>query len=228
MESTNMLIVVAVLAVLASAFGVVMSLTVLPGSTGYAASDASDIGNVTFEIESLIIVQFTNNIINWSTGYVNTSGISPCVGGGSFEAVLSTDIAAPGSFGSTIFCGVNWVPQTQGLTLESLSNQDINVTLTSDSNATTLIDGVGNNFNSNFRWVVSENETGSCNSAPNPAAYTEILIGQDVVVCDSMNFDQGSKAIDIDFEVNISEKAAQLGYQKAVITATAIRSDNQV
>jgi len=229
MESTNLLMVVAVLAVLASGIGVVMSLVALP-SAGYASSD---LGNVTFEIESLISVQFTNNLINWSTGYVNTTGPSPCVNG--VEAQLATDVTGEGAPAGTgvngpigVFCGIGWQPQLQGLTLASLSNQDINVTLTSDSNAITLIDGVGNNFGSNFRWKVSDNKTSTCNSAFNPLSYSEIVQGQNVIACDSMNFENTHNAFDIDFYVNISDQAAQIGYQKAVITATAERSDTQV
>lgn len=226
-SGTNVLMIVAVVAVAVSLIGVFSQFSTQ--HTGYA-----EFGNVTFQIESVIAINFTNSLINWSTGYVNTTGPAPCTGGGSFEAVLSTDTSKTGSFGSPVFCGVNWQQQNQGLTLQSDSNSDINVTLTSDIDANALIDG-GLSLGSNFRWVVSNNETGTCNTAGagheiglNPTTYTEIIQDAEVVVCDSMNYDQGANALDIDFELNISEASTVVGEREATITATAEKSFVQI
>jgi hypothetical protein len=220
---TTLLMVVAVVAVAVAGFNVYQ--VAQKSTTGFASSDR---GNVTFEIESQIHIIFTNNLINWSTGYVNTTGPSPCTTG--VEAQLSTDPAGQASSPSGTFCSVSWIPVLQGLTLQSDSNQDIRVNLTSDQNATTLIDGVGNNFGSNLQWKVSNNKSDTCNingTGLAPTTYTEIALNGNVTICDSMNWGPSNDALDIDFLVNISSSASVLGERKAIITATAERSDFQ-
>lgn len=221
MGSSNVLMVIAVVAVAVATFGFVFNILGVGQSTGFASNDG---GNVTFEIESSVHINFTNNIINWSTGYVNTSGPAPCLP--NVEAQLATYTVGEASDPSGIFCGVNWQPQLQGLTLQSDSNQDIRVNLSSNQNATTLIDGAGNNFGSNFRWRVSNNESGACNDGayqPQPATYSEIVINTNVTICDSLNWGPTNDSLDIDFLLNISDQASLLGYQTAVITALAER-----
>ncbi len=218
---TKFLTVVAVLAVLASGIGFFSTLSSLR-SAGYASSDE---GNVTFEIESKIDISFITNLINWSTGYVNTSGPAPCVA--PVDAQLATDptgLPEDGSSPPGIFCGVNWIPQLQGLTLQSDSNQDINISLSSTEDASTLLDGLGN-----FMWKFSDNETGTCQGNFDPAliVYTEIIAGSGVILCNQTDWNTGSDALDIDFLVNISDQASVQGEKTAVITATAIRSEVQ-
>ena len=222
MSSTNVLMVVAVIAVAVAVFGTIMNFVNV--QTGFASSD---LGNVSFQIESKIEIFFTNNIINWSTGYVDIDGTpAVCVAG--VEAQLATDpigAAAASSPTGLSTCVVNWQSQLQGLTLRSDSNQDIRVNLTSDQNALNLIDG-GASFGSNFMWKVSNNETSTCNSdgtGLQPTTYTEIVQGANVTICESMNWDFPNDALDIDFLVNISSSASVLGERKAIITALAER-----
>lgn len=216
---TTLLMVVAVIAVAVAAFNVYR--VAQTSATGFASSDR---GNVTFEIESQIHIIFTNNLINWSTGFVDTDGTpSLCIPG--VEAQLSTDPTGEASSPTGIFCGVNWIPVLQGLTLQSASNQDILVNLTSNQNALNLIDG-GTSFGSSFQWKVSNNKTNTCNidgTGLAPTTYTEIVQNGNVTICNSMNWGPGNNALDIDFLVNISSSASVTGERRAIITATAER-----
>jgi hypothetical protein len=223
---TTLLMIVAVVAVGISAFNVFNTLQLK--SAGYASSDR---GNVTFEILSNINVIFNNSIINWSIGYVNTT--SPCPS--PVEAQLTTNATGPGMRAlpaTGIYCGVGWIPQLTGLTLQSDSNVDIKVNISSNQNALNLIDG-GNNYApyaSNFQWKVFNNETNSCNTtigAIGPLTYTEIVAGQNVTLCDVLNWGNNNDIITIDFLLNISSSTSVLGERKAIITASAERSTLQ-
>lgn len=203
---TNILMVVAVIAVVISAFGLFASLDVFKGA-GYATSD---VGNVTFEIASNVDIAFTTNIINWTSGYINN--VAPC-----------GDWAILNSNGTNI-CAVNWRTVTQGLTLESRSSVDINVTLTSNRGINDLI---GLTSVPGFMWKVDENESRTCNNVAGgwygPTTYTEIVAGTPVKICESMNYGTSNNALDIDFQVNITKNAIVTDYRTAVITASAQR-----
>ena len=229
MDFTKFLTVVAILAVVLSAVNVVRVADLR--SAGYASS--REYGNVTFEIESRILITFTNNLVNWSTGYVDTDG-TPTECGPGVEAQLATN-TTNGSSGNLLAsnpsgskCGISWIPRLQGLTLRSDSNQDIVVTLNSDQNALNLIDGgvtIPTN-KSEFQWMVQNNATGTtCEGRMYPLNYTDIVAGTNVTICNDMDWADGvSDTLDIDFLVNISSYATVLGERRAVITATAERN----
>lgn len=210
---TTTLMVVAVLAMVVS--GVSVFLNLQKASTGFASNIGQ--GNVTLEIAQLIDINFSRNLINWSSGYVNVT--PPCVSG--FAYLNTNDSVNP------TICGALWNPQTNGLILEGLSTLPIAINLSSNVNSTTLIDGVGNNYGSTFRWKVQEfNSAGvseplTCDATLAPIAYTDIVQGQSVRVCNQTNFQSDRDELRIDFWLNISQSApAQTGYRTAVITAT--------
>jgi len=206
---TNVLMVVAVIAVVVSVFGVISTLN-LRGS-GFASSSP---GNVTLEIQQVIELNFTRNLINWSSGFVNTScGTS---------ALLDTNNTV-----NPIICGQGWVPQTTGLILTTLgSSLPIAINLSSNQNASTLIDA-GGSLSSAFRWKVQEyNITGgaeplTCDATLTPLAYTDIVANQNVKICNQTQYAVDRNELRIDFQVKISQFApAQTGYRTAIITAT--------
>lgn len=219
MEFTKALMGIAVIAVIASAVNLFTFLTV--GTTGYASIDS---GNVTLEIQSKIDINFTNRIINWSSGYVNNSGPAPCTVG--VFATLDTNNSV-----NPIICGATpgWQPQTQGLVIQSDSNKDVTLNLTSTQNASSLID---NNLvlvpASTFKWRASDftvggDVAGACTGVASPASYADIVANQQVTICNNFNWENTFDELEIDFQLNISPQAPpQAGYRTAVIQATAI------
>ena len=209
MNTTNLLMVLAVVAVVASAVAVVYHLPT--SQTGMASTTP---GNVTLEIAQVLDINFTRQIINWSSGYVNTS----C----GTNAILDTNNTA-----SPIICGSSWAPQTNGLILESLSSLPIAINLSSTANASTLIDG-GNNLGSTFRWKVQEfnfagvGEPLTCDATLAPTVYTDIQSTGQIRICNNTRYESDRDELRIDFQVNISQLApALVGYRTAQITATA-------
>jgi hypothetical protein len=205
---TGLLMVVAVVAVVASAIGLFASFDKFSGS-GYASSDT---GNVTFEIASNIDINFTRDIINWSSGYVNTTGPAPCDGTNQY-AILNSN--------GTNYCAAGWATISQGLIIESLSSVDVNLTLTSNANITSLTSAPGQ-----FQWRVTDNESTSCTGGPAPSTYTEIVAGVPTLVCNDLNWEPSTDSLEIDFLVNISKDAVVQQYRTATITAQAERGSS--
>lgn len=233
MKLTGVLMVVAVIAVVVSGINLINNVAL--SQTGRASTTP---GNVTLEIQSIIDINFTNNIINWSSGYVDSDG-TPTECTSISEAQLATN-TVNGSAGNSlasnpsgIKCGVGWIPRLQGLTLQSDSNQDILVNITSNQNAFNLIDnGVALTPPSEFQWMVQENETGSCEAGATtgrlyPTNYTNVVQGVAITICNDFDWGPTTDALDIDFLVNISPQATVVGYRTAVMTATAERSATQ-
>ncbi len=208
---TKVLMVVAVLAVITSVIGVFSTLNLK--SSGFASSGQ---GNVTLEIQQVISLNFTNNLINWSSGFVNTS----C--GTGLYAILDTNNSA-----SPIICGTGWQTQNRGLILTTFgSTLPIAVNLTSNKNASLLLDN-GANFGSAFMWKLSEfnitdgSEPSTCDGTLTPTSYTPIQTNQVVRVCNQTQFNPDKDELRIDFQLNVSNNApAQTGYRTATITAT--------
>lgn len=197
---TGVLMVVAVVAVAVAAFNFFTILAFKP--TGHA----TDQGNATLEIESQIVINFTVDLIDWGIGYVNSSAS---------YAELNTE---------GLMTGTGWQTVTQGLVLESTSNENVTVNLSSDVNADEFIDGGFGTGLSTFEWKVSDNEANSCSTGAQPSGYADVTT-TDTVICSNLLFGaEGTpepNTLLIDLQLNITKSTATVGTKKAVLTATA-------
>lgn len=210
MNTTNLLMVLAVVAVIASA--VVLVNNVAISRTGMASSDT---GNVTLVIESKIDINFTNSLLNWSIGnvdpaqswaYLNSEGVN--------------------------INNLSWLNVTRGLVLQSDSSMNLTVNLTSNKNAFNFLDsGVVVSPPSQFLWKVNMNQTfdygadidgevGSCNASLTPLVWTAVPT-TNVSICSNFGFADAADELEIDVALNIS-KNAPVGPKNVTLTATAM------
>ena len=209
METLKFLMVVAVVAVAISAINFVYMAAFAP--TGYAQFDE---GNITLEISSVIELNFTRNLLDWGSGSVD----------GAFTyAYLDSE--------GTNTNDIGWNTVSQGLILESLSNENVTINLSVNNNSVWFLDdGVAKTPASKVTWKASGfNFAGgaetACASTLALGTYTEIptTIGSQITLCDNFGFYPTNNEVEIDIGLNISVNApAGTGQKEAVITASAM------
>lgn len=204
METIKLLMVVAVVAILVSVFGVVTSIGKLR-SVGYAGE--TDMGNATLVIEGVASINFSRALINWSAGSVDT-------GSGCTEAVLDTD--------NNVDCGLGWQAVGEGLILENVGNNNVSVELESSNDADGFIGGT----NPLYRWRVhaDEGSEGSCVSGAVPVAWQNVAVGSPIPIC--ANFgnptDLFDNRLEIDLNITVPMDAPTTPAIKlSMLTATA-------
>lgn len=208
MEFTKALMVIAVVAVVIAAVNVISIVSV--GQTGFASTE---IGNATLEIEGKASINFTNNLINWSTGSVDVEG-------GYENATLISN--------GTNIGHVGWLTVSTGLVLENDGNTDVTLNLSSDNSATA---GADNGFPGDdpdttdelFQWQLNQiAEAGSCTGTGlQDTTWTNVAYPDSKEVCDDFNWDNANDEIEIDLLVRIP-KGTPVGAKVNVITATAV------
>ncbi|MEK6918129.1 MAG: hypothetical protein AABW51_04235 [Nanoarchaeota archaeon] len=211
---TKGLMVVAIIAVALSAFVVVSNLInvqKIQRLAGFATD--TDIGNATLTIQGTANINFSRNLINWSSGYVNASG-APCPNPA--YAYLDTE-------GNTV-CGVGWQTVGQGLVLDNIGNFNVSVQLASSNNATQFIGGGGGtNVQPSYKWKITNNLTGACPAANlTTITYTDVNITvPGSVVCQNLGY-QGTYSNKLSINLNVTIPVdATPKTAVSVITATA-------
>ncbi|GIU70269.1 MAG: hypothetical protein KatS3mg002_1505 [Candidatus Woesearchaeota archaeon] len=209
MELTNKtLALLLVAAISVSLIGTFFSLNKLGKltATGYATAN----GTATVNVSSTTSIRFAIPSVDWGTGYVNTTG-------GYVNCTLMTD----GTSNSAGCAGFNQV--TQGLVLENDGNTMTGVSLYSNANASQFIGGTSDGGGPQFRYKVSQNESGSCTSGLGPTSFTDVnTTGPGTTICPAgnFNFTDSTDSIKIDLYVNIPY-TAQSGYKIATLIATS-------
>ena len=208
MNLTSVLMVIAVIAVVVSAGNLIVNLD--KTATGKVSE-----GNVTLEVFERVEINFTREIINWSTGNVDPSAE---------WAYLNTQ-------GLNIN-NVSWNNQTRGLVIESLSTLNITLSLTSSKNALNFLDnGQVVAPASQFLWATNnastddyspnqDGEIGTCRTLQ-LTTYTAVTTAP-TTICSNMGFATAANEIEIDIAVNISRNAPT-GPKNVTITATAVK-----
>jgi hypothetical protein len=205
MESDNVLLTVAILAVivslLATGFTYFSVVSLATKISGYAGSDAS--ANLT--VESSTSVNFTTDTVDWGSGRLD-----------------------PGATGANLFTvgagsvnGGNWTAKS-GLILENIGNTNVTLNLSGAKTASTFIGGT----NAVYKFNVSDNEASSCLNTSGKQDYVPGLTFEDVhttvnyTYCDPFVYHAAQDTIRIDFNVTIPEDSST-GALGDVITATA-------
>lgn len=210
MESTKVLTVVAVVAVVVALFGVVVTFATVDDVLKFAGKATTETGTGTVTVLGVANLNFSRNLVNWSTGSVNVSGSTPC--GGAYS-VLDTE--------GTVLCATSpgWQVQNAGLVLDNIGNSNITVNLTSSNNAAGFIGGTGPIYN----WKLSNNETGSCNASLNPTIYQAVSTAP-ITICTNFGNVNGypsSNQMEIDLNITIPATSPP-ATKTSVITATGI------
>ena len=91
----------------------------------------------------------------------------------------------------------------------------MSVTVYTSKNASVMLGGT----TPQFQYNASNNETGSCTSAPTPSAWTDVNItNPGSPLCTLFRFDDGTDSINIGVRVNFSYDAPS-GVRSATFTA---------
>jgi len=204
--ATNVLMIVAVIAVVASAAVFATNIFGL-SSTGYAQTE---FGSAEVIIESTASINFTVNALDWGTGGVNTSQ-------GVF-AVLQTD---------TPYLN-NWSENTGdpssvsgGLVIENNGNVDVDLYLRTSNTAANFIcpsDATCTSPGYNWKLQSTAGEPGGCSVGMTPLAWTAVST-TDTMVCNQLN--QGDPdEVELDIQLIVPQDADP-GLKQSTITATA-------
>jgi len=144
MADDNLVIGLALVAVIVSAVGLGFSYYNQAGITGFAQYNDTGIVNITIDANLAIrFVSPTYDIIDWGNGTVDT---------GSPFAILETP-------GGTVTNG-SWIPVAHGFIIENIGNIPANLSVVVENNASDLLGG--DNPVYQFNWT--ENESGSCHN----------------------------------------------------------------
>jgi hypothetical protein len=161
--------------------------------TGLATGNETDTGTATLQINSTARLIFSDDAVDWVTGYVNTSG-------GNVMCNLTTDNYNDG----TAYC-VGFATEANGLTLRNDGNSIFTtVWLNASASAATLISG----SNPSIKLMLTEELTATCLGSLQMSAMTEInathLAYPGEVICNTPGLNYSETADDIYIDINVS------------------------
>ncbi|MDO8508513.1 MAG: hypothetical protein Q7S27_02395 [Nanoarchaeota archaeon] len=207
-KNNNLILILTIIAIIAVFFAVITFFFFGGlGSriSGYATTTST--GEVNLTVETLAVINFTTNVINYGSGRVNS---------GSSHAALTT-------FATGNVTGGNWTLQTAGgLRLQNLGNVNVSLNLSSSKAAATFIGGT----TPVFKWNVTNLEASSClNSTGTGETGLNLYAFFDVNTtttnfCPRLNYLDTADTIRIDFNITVPADS-QTGALTTTITATA-------
>ncbi len=196
MSENNTVLVVAVLAVIASLAAAgfsYYSLSSGPRVAGFATS----VGTANLTVESSLEINFTIFKIEWGSGKVET---------GKSYATLDTE--------GVVFQG-NWSAVSQGLLLANIGNVNVSLDLNAGSSAATFLGGTG----PAYEWKVTDHDVGSCVNDTQLGVYLDTTTGP-TTFCTQFGYDTAANELDIDINITIPYDS-NTGLLQDSITATA-------
>ncbi len=191
--SNKFLAVLVVLAIAMSGFSTILLLNKLSGITvspeKITGRAQEDYGKINLTVESTISIRLLEStLIDFGSGYVNTSDLLCNWGGGSTHANLS--VTDDGGYVDDNNC---WVSQTieppepdQPFYIENDGNQDVQLDINCPS-AGTMFSGYAGHNRKNLTWFGSENETNSCSGV---LTTTGVCDGTDQTICSVFEYHQ--------------------------------------
>ena len=202
METDNLLLVVAVVAVVVSLIATGFTYFSIANLVSQISGFATSTGEANLSVESTAAINFSTSLISWGSGRVNP---------GSTAASLNT-------FEVNNVSGGNWsLQKSGGLRIENIGNVNVTLNITVGKNASQFIGGTNPAYELNITNV----EANSCivaNFSLNiffPGNTSNHLIN-----CNVFQFLSGSDLIRIDFNLTIPEDSLT-GALTDTITATA-------
>jgi hypothetical protein len=182
MAENNTVLVVAVLAVIASLAAAgfsYYSLSKGPGVSGFASSDT---GTASLSVQTLTEINFIDDTVNWG----NLDFLA-----GKIRAVLDTSTGGVGVQNAT-----PTTVETTGLVLENDGNADASITLAAGKSAANFIGGTGPVYN----WTVSSaGARDGCDSANRTLANSTATATGDTAACANLRFADSGDQMRVDF-----------------------------
>jgi hypothetical protein len=162
-------------------------------------------------VETLVIVNFTNNAINFSSGKVDSD----------------TSAASLYTVGNGDVTGGNWTAQG-GLILENIGNVNVSLNITGTKTAATFIGGA----NPVYEWNITENEANSCMNQSgngNGGLNLDIFHNVNTSIADSekcrvFRFESAFDSIRIDLNLTIPDDSLT-GTLTDTLTVSVVSND---
>jgi len=197
----NVLLVVAVIAVLIALVNFSLTLTKIRDINAIFTGLATDTGLVNLTISSEANVNFSTDTINFGSGRVDM---------GFQNATLY-------SWNTTSEQG-NWSwGSAKYLRLDNIGNVNLTLNLSSDVNAASYLSGT----NPVYQWNMTNVDTGACvNTTSTTAlrAFSDVTTTQ-TKFCEPLQFGVGVNTVQIDFFLRVPENSIK-GERTSTITAT--------
>jgi len=166
----------------------------------------TDTGKAKINISEKLAINFTDDIVDWGTGYV-TEGETACV--------LDTYNNAAGC--------TSFTTQANGLTLENIGNVNAIIELASNKDAQTFINGTSPAFQYLISDTTSGGEANSCDNMA-PTTFTDLnTTSPGTKICTKLYKQASKDAIGIELNVTIPSDT-DTGAKEATLTATATKA----
>ncbi len=187
----KMLAVLLVAAIVVSLGGTIVVLNIGDGiiPTGYAAQ-SNVTASVHYNVSSNVVLLFTDDSLQFGTGYVNTSG-------GATNCSLTTETS-----GNSASC-VDFTSEADSpLILENIGNKEAYLNFTFTDNLTA---GFIQEASSLFKIKVTNNRTDACttNGLSNYTDATTFDNTDEIAVCALFDSDPAHNSVDIDVNLTI-------------------------
>lgn len=212
MKSENLLLSVAIIAVIVSGFSAIFTgISIQSFKTNWITGFPTATGTANLSVEAAAIINFTVYEINWSSGRVNT---------GSPNATLDTAVGT--------VTGGNWTANSRGLILINQGNTNVSLQLASGKTAATFVGGT----NPVYQWNVSVqfgNQSACLNATNKTGATAGHLYNMSVftgvstsafLVCDKFQYHPDNNTIRIDIRLQVPSNSLT-GSLSDTLTATA-------
>jgi hypothetical protein len=210
MGNDSFVLVVAVIAVLVSVGGMMIAFyntnNFQNWMTGYASTAY---GNVSITIASTELINFSDSLINFGSGYVL---------GGCTMAYLNTSVG-------TSYCG-SWGGTFDQLQLQNIGNVNVSIDIRSNLNASDWLNGTGPAIYYNVTGGVTGAGNDAClNSTVNRTVGWWPLNQTDYRVCANFSWRANSNIINISVRLHVPLDAPSASHNVTIIatgTASAI------
>jgi len=146
MKADNLLLIVAIIAVVVAVLGAGITYNYLTSFRNKLTGFATGTGTINLSVESAAAINFTTNVINWGSGRVNA---------GSDNATLNT------AGGANNVTGGNWTGNTAGFVVENIGNLNVTFDLKTGLNNVSLLGGSAGG-GPQYRYNVTNKDAGSC------------------------------------------------------------------
>ena len=198
METDNLLLAVAIIAVAVSVVGAGVTYNSFVAIDNFMTGFATSSGDINVTIGNYTSINFTTSNINFGSGAVS----------GDTAATLFTN--------GTATIGGTWTSPSSGFIIENIGNVNLSIRIVGVDSAATLIGGTG----SSYQYLVTNEEADSCVDIT-PTAYADVNIsGDGTLICSNFISASGSDEIGIDIKLVIPIDATQTGAVSDTLTAT--------
>ncbi len=206
MKTDNMLLIVAIIAVVVSIVGAGMTYSYIIAFKSKLTGFATGAGWVNLTVEENIAINFTNDTVNWGSGMVTP---------GKSSATFNTSAT-----GNTNMTDGNWTGNTNGLNIENIGNKNVTLKLKSATNGSAFIGGSAGG-GPVFKMRVNDSaEPHSCvYNISNATWFNPNQSGDGELICDYFDYGNGNDEIRIDFYVVVPSDSLT-GARGNTITAT--------